>query len=440
VSAPPTTQSIVDTVRRAGLARPGWAGTPAPARAELLVRAAGILAARAGDVAAALVSEAGSARLKAHAEVQGAVGELHAAAGLAMLPTARVLPSRDPGREVLATRVPVGVVGVITPWNFPLLLALRSVAPALALGNAVVLKPDPNTPHTGGDVLAEVFAAAGLPDGVFQVVHGDAEVGTALVDAADMISFTGSTAVGRAIGARAGAALKKVVLELGGQKPFIVPAGADVARAASAGAWGSFFHQGQVCMSTRRHLVHRDLAEEYVAALAGKADALVLGEDLGPIINAAQLAGIEAAVRQALADGAALAAGGSRQDGYYRPTVLTAVTPDMAIFRTETFGPVATVTVFDTEDEAVALANGTEYGLVAAVWTDDTGTGQRIAARLAAGVVHVGDQTVHHEAQLPFGGVGASGNGAGFGGEASVEAFTRWRTSTVSSPARAYPY
>jgi benzaldehyde dehydrogenase (NAD) len=437
---------VADAVRTAAAAQPGWAAVPGPVRADILGKAAGILLGRIEELVALLVREAGSAQPKAYAEVYGAAGELREAAGLATRPTGSAIPSRDAGREVLASRVPVGVVGVITPWNFPLLLALRSVAPALALGNAVVLKPDPNTPLIGGEVLAQVLGAAGVPAEVFQVVHGDAEVGSAVVDAADMISFTGSTAVGRAIGARAGAALKKVVLELGGQNPFVVAEGADVERAASAGAWGSFFHQGQVCMSTRRHLVHRGIAEEYVAALARKADALVVGDPnrqtvhLGPIINAAQLDRIDAAVQAALGEGATLVAGGRHEGLYYRPTVLVGVTPQMAVFRTETFGPVATVTVFDDDDEAVALANDTEYGLVAAVHTDDAEHGRRIAARLRSGVVHIGDQTINHEAQLPFGGVGASGNGAGFGGEASVEAFTRWHTRTASTPARGYPY
>ena len=441
-----TPASTVDAVHRAASAQPAWAATPGPARAEIIGKAAGVLLGRADELVTLLAREAGSAQLKGYAEVYGAAGELREAAGLAMRPTGTVLPSRDPGRQALASRVPVGVVGVITPWNFPLLLALRSVAPALALGNAVVLKPDPNTPLIGGEILAQVLAAAGVPAGVFQVVHGDAEVGGALVDAADMVSFTGSTEVGRAIGARAGAALKKVVLELGGQNPYVVLPGADVERAAAAGAWGSFLHQGQICMSTRRHLVPAGMAEEYVAALARKADALRAGDpyrgpvELGPIINAAQRDRIDAAVRGALADGARLVAGGRHEGLFYRPTVLAGVTAAMAIFRTETFGPVATVTTYESEDEAVALANATEYGLVAAVYTDEAERGQRVAARLRASVVHVGDQTVHHEAHLPFGGVGASGNGAGFGGEASVEAFTRWRTSTTSTPARGYPY
>lgn len=457
-----TQERTTDAVRRAAAAQPGWAAVPGPARAEILGKAAGILLGRAEELITLLVREAGSTQLKAYAEVYGTAGELREAAGLAMRALGSTPPSRDPGRSVLARRVPVGVVGVITPWNFPLLLAMRSVAPALALGNTVVLKPDPNTPLAGGRVLAEVLAAAGVPAEAFAVVHGDAEVGTALVDAADMVSFTGSTEVGRAIGARCGAALKKVVLELGGQNPFVVLADADVERASSAGSWGSFLHQGQICMAARRHLVHADIAEEYVAALARRAGALVVGDPLrgqvhlGPVINAAQLDRIDAAVRRAVEAGARLVTGGRRGVAsgdaaagtpgspdtglYYRPTVLAGVTPEMEIFRTETFGPVATVTTFADDEEAVALANATEYGLVAAVYTDDAAHGRLVAQRIRCGVVHVGDQTVNHEPQLPFGGTAASGNGAGFGGEASVEAFTRWHTLTTSTPGRAYPF
>ncbi|HSV68056.1 MAG TPA: aldehyde dehydrogenase family protein [Mycobacteriales bacterium] len=452
-----TVDGVAAAVRAAAAAQPDWAAYPGPARAEVLAKAAAILTSRMEELTALIVRESGSIPMKAMVELYGAAAELREAAVLATRAHGTLLPSRDPGREVLARRVPHGVVGVITPWNFPLLLALRSVAPALALGNAVVLKPDPNTPLCGGRVIAEVLAAAGVPEDVFAVVHGDAAVGTALVDAVDMVSFTGSTEVGREVGARAGRALKKVVLELGGQNPFIVLPDVDVERASSAGSWGAFLHAGQICMAARRHLVHADIAEEYVAALGRRADRLRTGDphrdqvQVGPVINEAQLGKIDAAVRRAVAAGATLVAGGRRDRGSgagaqqgatlcYRPTVLANVTPDMEIFTTETFGPVATVTVFHTDEEAVALANATAYGLTAGVYTDSVERGRAIADQLRSGVVHIGDQTVNHEPQVPFGGTAASGNGAGFGGEASVEAFTRWLTTTTSTPGRAYPF
>jgi benzaldehyde dehydrogenase (NAD) len=443
-----TPDAVASAARRAAHAAAGWAATPAEERAAVADRAAGLLLERVDEAQELLVREGGAIPGKAFFEVHLAAQELRHGARLARDGGPAHPPGDDPGRTAHVTRVPLGVVGVIVPWNFPLLLGMRSVGPALALGNAVVLKPDPHTPLSGGRLFAEVFAEAGLPDGVLQVVHGDAETGSALVRAAqvDMVSFTGSTEVGRDIGAACGRLLKRAVLELGGQNAYVVLDDADVEQAAAAGAWGSFLHQGQICMSARRHLVHHTIAEEYTRALARHAAALRVGDphredvQIGPVIDRGRLTAVAAAVEHAVAQGALLVTGGRPRSPYYPPTVLAGVTEHMDVFHTEVFGPVATVTPFTDDADAVRLANTSDHGLTAAVYTGDTARGERLARRLRCGVTHVGDQTVVQDAGLPFGGVGASGNGSGFGGQAALEAFTRWRTLTTSVPPRTYPF
>ncbi|MGW1212279.1 aldehyde dehydrogenase family protein [Streptomyces sp. NPDC002499] len=443
-----TPDHVASAGRRAGAAAPAWAATPAEERAAIVERAAELLVERAPQVQELLVREGGAIPGKAFFEVYQSAQELRHGASLARHPGFPHPPADDPTRASEVTRVPLGVVGVIVPWNFPLLLAARSIGPALALGNAVLLKPDPHTPLSGGRILAEVFADAGLPPDVLEVVHGDAETGAALVQAPDvvMVSFTGSTEVGREVGAACGRLLKRVVLELGGQNAFVVLDDVDVEAAAAAGAWGSFLHQGQICMSARRHLVHHSIADAYTEALARHADALRIGDphrsdaQIGPMIDRSQLTTVANAVEQAVAQGARLVTGGRPLPPYYPPTVLADVTEQLDVFHTEVFGPVATVTPFADDNDAVRLANTSDHGLTAAVYTADTARGEAIADRLRTGVVHVGDQTVVQDAALPFAGVGASGNGSGFGGRAALEAFTRWRTRTTSTPPRTYPF
>ncbi|MGN9791980.1 aldehyde dehydrogenase family protein [Streptomyces sp. OZ13] len=440
--------AVAAAARRAAAAAPAWAARPAVERAAILSRAADLLLERDQEAMDLLVREGGSITGKAFYEVHAGAAELRHAAALATGPESPHGPGSEPGRETEVSRVPLGVVGVIVPWNFPLLLGMRSVAPALALGNTVLLKPDPHTPLSGGRLFAEVLADAGLPEGVLEVVHGDADAGAALVQAPDvaMVSFTGSTEVGREIGATAGRLLKRVVLELGGQNAFVVLPDADIEQAASAGSWGSFLHQGQICMAARRHLVHQDVVEAYTETLARRAAALRIGDpyrtdaQIGPVIEHGALTRIAAAVEEAVAQGARLVTGGRMQGPFFPPTVLADVTPKMAVFHKEVFGPVATITAFADDDEAVALANTSDYGLTAAVYTSDADRGRALAPRLRCGVVHVGDQTVNHDPALPFGGIGASGNASGFGGRAALDAFTRWHTLTTSSPARAYPF
>jgi benzaldehyde dehydrogenase (NAD) len=348
----------------------------------------------------------------------------------------------------MTQRVPVGVVGVIAPFNFPQVLAMRSVAPALALGNAVVLKPDPRTAVCGGVVIARVFEEAGLPAGVLSVLPGGVEAGEALVThpLVRVISFTGSTAVGRRVAELGGAHLKRIQLELGGNSALIVLDDVDLDAAVSAAAWGSFLHQGQICMTTGRHIVHETIHDEFVARLAEKANHLPVGNPatdqvaLGPIIDARQRDKVHALVTASVTAGAKLAAGGTYDGLFYRPTVLSDVAPDTPAYANEVFGPVAPVIRFTTLDEAARLATDTEYGLSLGILTRDVMAGYALAERIPTGIVHINDQTVNDEANVPFGGILASGTGVRFGGAANIDAFTDTRWITMRGDIAPYPF
>ena len=446
------TQSTPDDVARAAAtaaaAQPAWAETSYDERAAILRRAAVIYEAHRPEFGTWTQRETGAVHGKMHHEQNFAVGELNAAATMPFQPYGQLVPSVVPGRLSMLRRVPVGVIGAITPWNSPSVLGMRVVAPALAVGNAVILKPDPQTPVCGGAMFAAVFREAGLPEGLLQVVVGGADVGEAIVTDPNVtrVSFTGSTGAGRRVGELAGGLLKRVSLELGGNNAFVVLDDADLEAAASAGAFASFQFQGQVCFATGRHIVHRSIAADYIDLLAEKAKRLRLGDpyreevDLGPIVNQRQLERVDGIVRRSVEGGARVVVGGTHEGLFYRPTVLTDVTTAQAAWREEIFGPVAPVVVFDTDEEALALANDSEYGLTGAVYSRSISRGLALAQRMRSGMVHVNDQTVNDEATIPFGGMGASGNGARFGGAANWDEFTEWQWVTVRDDPRSYPY
>ena len=429
-------------------AQPDWAARPGPQRAALIRRAARVLEDNRAEFERWLVREGGAIPGKAAFEVELVLGELWEAAALPTQPVGQLLPTSEAGRQSIARRVPLGVVGVISPWNFPQILSVRAVAPALALGNAVVLKPDVQTAVSGGVLIARLFELAGLPEGVLHMLPGDAEPGAALAENPDvaMISFTGSTAVGRLVGEAAGRTLKRVSLELGGNNALIILDDADLDVASSAGAWGAFLHQGQVCMTAGRHIVVESIADAYIERLAKRADNLPVGDPftgqvaLGPLINERQLANVDRIVSETVSAGATLRAGGSHDGLFYRPTVLGGVTPSMAAFREEIFGPVAPVIVVKDTDEAVRVANDTEYGLVAAVQTGSLERGLAVADQLRTGIVHVNDQTLNNDAFAPFGGTGASGNGSRFGSQSSLDEFTQWQWVTSRPQAHGFPF
>ncbi|MEI7058820.1 aldehyde dehydrogenase family protein [Nocardioides sp. CCNWLW239] len=434
-------------VAAAKQAQRAWAALPYTERAAVMTKAAAILEAEPDRLTRWLVPEAGSGQGKAGFEAMLVTSELSAAAALAAQPYGQMLRSMKP-RVSIGRHVPVGVVGVISPFNFPAILSMRSVAPALALGNAVVLKPDPRTSISGGLVLAEILAEAGLPEGLLHVLPAGAEVGAALVAHPDVpcISFTGSTAAGRKIGEAAGPLLKKVHLELGGNNALLVLPDADIDAAASAGAWGSFLHQGQICMTTGRHLVPKDKVEEYAAKLAAKAEAIPVGDPtdpanaLGPIIDQRQLENVHAIVEDTVAAGAKLLAGGTHDGLFYRPTVLADVPLDSPAFSQEIFGPVAPVVGYDSVEEAIEIINSSEYGLSVSLLTANPFKAFEFADRITSGAVHINDQTVDDEAVAPFGGAKASGVGGHFGTSANLDTFCDIQWVTIQSEIERYPF
>ncbi len=444
--------STVDDVARASAAakaaQPAWADTSYQERARILRKAADIYEANREEFGTWTMRETGASHSKMHHESNFAYGEILSAATLPWQPYGSLVPTAVKGRLSMVRRIPVGVVGAITPWNSPSVLGMRVVAPALALGNAVVLKPDPQTPVIGGAMLEAVFREAGLPDGLLQIVVGGADVGEALVTDPNvsLVSFTGSTAAGRRVGELAGGRLKKVSLELGGNNAFIVLDDADLEAATAAGAFSSFQFQGQVCFAAGRHIVHESVAGDYVDALRDKAQKLRLGDpyredvQLGPIVNEKQVRRVDDIVRRSVDGGARLVTGGTYEGLFYQPTVLADVKQDVPAWTDEIFGPVAPVTTFRTDDEALALANASDYGLVGAVYSRSISRGLSIANRIKAGMVHVNDGTLNDEATIPFGGTGLSGNGSRYGGEANLDNFSEWQWVTVRDEPPSFPY
>ena len=443
-----TTDDVARAAAAASDAQPAWAETSYQERARILRKAADIYEANRAEFGTWTMRETGASHSKMHHESNFAYGEMLAAATLPWQPYGSLVPTVVPGRLSMVRRIPVGVVGTITPWNSPSVLGMRVVAPALALGNAVILKPDPQTPIVGGAMFEAVFREAGLPDGLLRIVVGGADVGEALVTDPNvaMVSFTGSTAAGRRVGELAGARLKKVSLELGGNNAFIVLDDADLDAATAAGAFSAFQFQGQVCFAAGRHIVHESLASDYVDALRDKAQRLRMGDpyredvQLGPIVNEKQVERVDDIVRRSVDGGARLVTGGSHEGLFYQPTVLAEVTQDLPAWTDEIFGPVAPVTTFRTDEEALALANSSEYGLVGTVYSRSISRGLSIAHRIKAGMVHVNDGPLNDEATIPFGGTGMSGNGGRYGGEANLDNFTEWQWVTVRDQPPTFPF
>lgn len=440
-----------EDIERAGLsataAASTWAALPFSERAAVLERAAAILGEHREEIAAWAMRETGALRHKATHETELARGELRAAAALAAEPYGELLRGADAGQFSFARRVPVGVVGVIAPWNAPLMLAIRSVAPALALGNTVVLKPDAQVPVTGGVVIARVFEEAGLPPGALHVLPGGAATGEALVTSPHnaLLCFTGSSATGRRIGELAGRLLKRTVLELGGNNAFIVLGDADLEAAVNNGLWGSLAHFGQICMATGRHLVHESIAADYTGLLTERVAKLRVGDPadpavrIGPLINERQAERVHGIVTDTVAAGARLRTGGGLQGRYHDPTVLDRVGPDMRAFTEEIFGPVLPVTAFASDEEAVALAGAGEYALSGAVHTASVDRGLALAERLGTGMFHINGQPISDAPHVPMGGRGASGNGGRHGGHWNLEEFTDTQWVTVRTTPPSYP-
>jgi acyl-CoA reductase-like NAD-dependent aldehyde dehydrogenase len=437
-------------IEAAAAAFPAWAATPPAARQAIFLKAADILESRQDEVVSMLARETGATFGFGMFQMHFVPGLFRQAAAAPYQPIGQIIPS-DTGALAMGIRKPVGVVGAIAPWNAALILSARSIAAPLALGNTVVLKPSEWSPWAGGLVWGEIFAEAGLPEGVLNIVThapGKAgDIGDELVShpAVRRINFTGSTNVGRKLAEAAGRHLKRVVLELGGYNPVIVLADADLEYAVNATAFGAFLHQGQICMSARKVLVERSIADEFTEKLAAKAKGLKAGDPkehdtiIGPLINEDALKMVQGRVDEAVKKGARVLAGGEVVGACYQATVLTDVPEDSEFATHETFGPVIAVEVVDSADEAVARANATAYGLSAGILTTDSDRGFALAQQLEAGIVHVNDQPVGDEPQMPFGGVKDSGWGR-FGGQAVQDEFTELRWITVQSGSHPYPF
>jgi benzaldehyde dehydrogenase (NAD) len=444
-----TPADVHKAAERATQAQREWAALSYDRRAQVLRRAGQLFVEHEDEIHEWLIRESGAIRPFAQFQTRAvAAEECFEAAALASHPYGELLRSNQP-RLSMARRLPVGVVGVISPFNAPIILSIRSIAPALALGNAVVLKPDPRTAVSGGVVFARIFEEAGLPEGVFHLLPGGVDVGEAIVDdpLIRVIAFTGSTRAGKAIAAAAAQRLKRVHLELGGNSALIVLDDVDLEQAVSVGAFGSFNHAGQICMATSRHLVDARVADAYAAGLAEHAERLPVGDPtrddvaMGPIIDARQRDNIHRIVTASVDAGAHLAAGGTYEDLFYRPTVLTEVPLTAPAYAEEIFGPVAPVVAFRDLDEVVRLAAGTEYGLSLGILTRDVMKALELAERIPAGLVHINDQTVNDEAIIPFGGVGESGTGSRHGGaQANLDAFTETQWVTIRGDLPQYPF
>lgn len=439
-----------EAYRAAAAAQQDWAATTPAVRQGVLFRAAEIIDARRQEIIDWLVAESGSTVLKANVEVAAARAITVEAASYPYRVHGRILESNVPGKENRVYRGPLGVVGVISPWNFPLHLSQRSVAPALALGNAVVLKPASDTAITGGLIIAKIFEEAGLPAGVLNVVVGSgSEIGDAFVEhpVPALISFTGSTPVGQNVGriAAGGKHLKHVALELGGNSPFVVLADADLDQAVRAAAMGKFLHQGQICMAVNRIIVEDAVYDDFLRRFTDHVRTIKVGDPadpatvVGPVINRSQREGLLEKIRTAKAEGARVVLEGEVDGQVVPPHIFADVTPDMEIAREEIFGPLVGIQRVADEAQALAAANNTEFGLASAVFTGDLERGVAFAQGVKAGMTHVNDIPVNDEAHVSFGGEGNSGLGR-FNGEWAIDEFTTDHWISVQHTPRQYPF
>ncbi|MBW8468292.1 MAG: aldehyde dehydrogenase [Thiobacillus sp.] len=446
-ATPDDARAAVDAAAKAF---PAWAAMGPGERRALLMKAAHALEAKGAAFAAAMASEVGASGIWAGFNVHLAADMLLEAASITTQISGEVIPSNVPGSLAMAVRQPAGVVLGIAPWNAPVILGVRAIATPLACGNTVVLKGSELSPATHG-LIIEALQEAGLPAGVVNFVTNAPSDAGAVVEAmvahpaVRRVNFTGSTKVGCIIAQTCAKYLKPAVLELGGKAPMLVLDDADLDAAVAGAAFGAFANSGQICMSTERIVVDQKIADEFVAKLAAKAQSLPLGDPrngpvvLGSVVDMTTVERCNALIDDALAKGATLVCGGKSDNTLMPATLLDHVTPEMAIYRDESFAPVKAIVRVNGVDEAVACANDNEFGLSSAVFGRDVARAWQVAARIESGICHVNGPTVHDEAQMPFGGVKNSGYGR-FGGKAGIEAFTELRWITVQTAPRHYPF
>lgn len=428
---------------------PAWAALGPNARRAVLNKSADALAARDGDIVAAMQAEIGATAGWARFNIALGVGMLREAAAITTQISGEVIPSDKPGCLAMAIREPVGVILGVAPWNAPVILGVRAIATALACGNTVVFKASERCPRTH-EIIVEALNEGGLPPGALGIVTAPRDASGAVVGAlidhpaVKRINFTGSTPVGRIVAVRAAQNLKPCLLELGGKAPLLILDDADIDEAVKAAAFGAFMNQGQICMSTERIIVVDSIADRFADMFAAKAASLAAGDPalgntpLGALADADGVAHVEALIADALAKGATMPTGGTARGVIMPATVIDHVTPDMRIYAEESFGPVVAIVRARDEDDAIRIANDSDYGLSAAVFTRDTARGLRVARQIRSGICHINGPTVHDEAQMPFGGVGASGYGR-FGGKAGIDSFTELRWITVETLPGHYP-
>jgi aldehyde dehydrogenase (NAD+) len=434
--------------RSAARAQEAWAKVNPYAKRTVFENAVKYVESHFAELMDIIIDELGGTRLKAGFEIGLVLDMLKEASTFPLRMEGKILPSAVDDRENFLYRVPVGVVGVISPFNFPFFLSMKSVAPALAAGNGVVLKPHEQTPIMGGTIIGKIFEEAGLPSGLLNVVVTDIKaVGDAFLEhpVPRVISFTGSTAVGRHVAEVGARHFKKVLLELGGNSAFVVLEDADLEYAVDAAVFSRFTHQGQICMSANRVLVHRGVFDEFVDLFCAKVASLTVGDPreeatiIGPLITEKQAVDLNAVVDAAIADGATPRLRGEINGNLLDPVVLVDVRPDMEVAQRELFGPVVCLIPFEDDDEAVAIANNTLLGLSGAVHTRDLDRGVAVARRIDTGMIHVNDCTIHDEPNVAFGGEKQSGLGR-LNGAWSLDEFTTFRWVSVNHGRRQFPY
>ena len=425
-----------------------WAHISPRQKENILRKAAQLLEERREQIVDLLIQEGGGTWIKANSEVSASINLINEAAMFPYQMQTQMFPSIIAGKTNMVLKEPLGVVGIITSWNFPLSLTIRSLAPALATGNGVVIKPSLDTPITGALLLARIFEDAGIPKGLISVIIASSQdIGNSFIEhpIPEIISFTGSTEVGRLIGKVAGGNLKKVSLELGGNNAFIVLDDADIELATTAAIFGKFLHQGQICMAINRLIVEESIYKKFVELFVQKASKLKAGDPMnkdtviGPLINKKQVDTIKELLQVGLKEGAKLSLEGSVEGNVVEPIVLSDVKNDMTIAQSEIFGPIALIIPVQNEVEAIRIANDSQYGLSGAVFSKSTERAFNVAKQIKTGMIHINDQTVNNEPMVPFGGEKDSGIGR-HGGVWAVEEFTTVKWISIQEAPRKYPF